>query len=198
MLVFFILQLLFLPGCVKKRVFYPIPLTIDQTFMINVDVDGSFNIDLPFPTKELREKLQSQLSDFDTPNINNILLETVTFTITQTNDPNTVINGRADVTTSVQQPAMLFGINNLNMGQSLNQAQTVELGDTAVEMVKEALTKIFVLNQDEDLYFNVSGSVDPPQNNLTFELKIDLTINTIIDQCQDVFDFMGDDDQGCE
>lgn len=192
------ISLLFFTGCVKKHVFYPLPVTFTQTVTITT-TNSNFNGQVSFPAFQISQEVQDQLNSIDDATLNNILLEGIAFTVVSTNSPASVLNGNLNVTYAGNGPLPLLTINNLSFGQILNQPQTLPLSDNAVQLIVDAFRDIVNSGQTQDILLDLNGNVNPvPGGGLTFELQIDLTADVVVAQCQDVFDLLGSDDPECQ
>jgi hypothetical protein len=184
-------------GCVKKQIYFPLPVTFHETISISNYSNGIFGDVAIFNATELKNDIQERINDFENSSINDVLLESVTYTLLETNNPNTVINSSLKVVYGDDGPYQLLEVTNLDFNEILQKTQNVDLEESAVELIVKALRDIVFDNQTDDLIFGISGTVDPVHENLSFKVKVDLTVNTIVTQCQEIFDPLGSDNEIC-
>lgn len=198
-LLFLILAFVLTLGCVKKQVLLPVPITIDQVVPVQASSDGSYSEVFLLPATVVSDDVLAQLSQYEDVDINNLVLEAFAFTITQTSNPNAVLNGELRIAyPSNTQPVKLLDMQNLSFGQILNQPQSVELADAAVDLLETALRDIIFNQQTQDIQIFVDGNLTPAQQNLTFGLRLEITLDVVLEQCQEVFDMLGSDDEYCK
>lgn len=197
-ILFIIFTLIFSTGCVKKQVFYPVPVTFEQTISVSNYSGGDFTEIAVFPATDLNDEIQKSINDLDGAELNNVLLESITYTLLSTNKPNTVASGKVVVKYGTEGPLQLAELATVNFGQILQEPQAAGLDDAAVDLIVQALRDIVFNGVSRDLVIGVNGAVDPAPDNLDFELKVELTVNTIVAQCQEIFDPLGSDNEKCQ
>ncbi len=198
-LLIMILLPLLLINCVKKRVFYPIPVTVSQLVPVITGQGGSFEESSHFASTEIETEIRKKLNELSDVQINNTLLEGVAYTVVETNSPETNLTGLFRISYGGSPLTQLLELKDVNFGKVLNKPQTVELTEAGVDIMVQALSDIVNSRASEDLQFQVKGTANPvPAQGLQFLLKIELQIDIVVDQCQEIFDVLGSSDAQCK
>jgi len=185
-----ILPLIF-SSCVTKLVNYPLPVTFILPLPISTSVT-SFSAQGVVPGQVLAGEILNQLEGVSLNDIQSITLEAVAFTVSNASDPTPSFTGQLEVAYGNANFIKLLDMNNVNIGQIQGQPQSVDLQPAAVQLINNAVEDILMNQSLQNILFRTQGSLNPPPTGtLNFVLEIELTITTVVQQEQDIFDPLG-------
>ncbi len=195
-LVSLLMILLFSNGCVKKRVLLPLPYTFDQLLPI-ATTSGSFNEFLVLDAKTIADEINDLLRD--QMKLNNIIIEGFAYTVELTNSPSTVLDASIEVGNSLTEPpTTLLLIDNKVLGDILNEPQRKDLQRDGISLIQSTMQEVIFQHVEKNIIFHLQGTVNPvPADGLILNLRLQLTVSAIAEQCQEVFDLFGSDDTRC-
>ncbi len=191
-----LLLLLLSGGCVKKRVLLPLPYTFDQLLPI-VTTSGRFDEFLVLDAKTIVDQINDLLQD--QMKLNNIIIEGFAYTVELTNSPSTVLNASIDVgNTLTDSPTNLLVIDGKVLGDILNEPQRKDLQREGIELIQTTMQEVIFQHVAKNIIFHLQGTVNPvPADGLILNLRLQLTVSAVAEQCQEVFDLFGSDDDRC-
>ena len=99
-------------------------MTFQKTISISDYSNGNFGDVAIFNAAELKNDIQERINEFENSSINNVLLESVTYTLLETNNPNTVINSTVKVVYGDDGPYQLLEVTNLNFTELFQNGLT--------------------------------------------------------------------------
>jgi len=185
-----ILSLLF-SGCVTKLVNYPLPITFVLQFPVSTSVTN-FSSQGVLSGQILAGEILNQLEGVSLKDIQDITLEAVAFTARNASDLSPNFTGQLEVAYGDTNFVKLLDMNNVNIGQIQGQPQSVDLLPAAVQLINNAVEDILMSNSLQNIFFRTQGTLNPPPTGtLNFVLEIELTITTVVQQEQDIFDPLG-------
>ena len=197
-----LLALLFVfSGCVKKQVFMPLPFSFSESVELMTDGNGNINGQFIFPAQTFNTDIKAKLEELNEyVDINTVTIEGVSLEILDTNSPNSTIDLKLYVQSgSTQNPTELLELDNVSLGQILNEPQIVELNEDGVTVIKNVMTELVQNNTiSNDLIAKASGTASSTSSTVTFDIEVSIVVSVIVRQCQEVFDMFGSSDEACD
>ncbi|MFZ0390374.1 MAG: hypothetical protein WAN36_07925 [Calditrichia bacterium] len=189
--------LIALNGCVKKEVYFPLPVTFSEDIEFSTPVDTliyNWVLDPEVILSEVETRLD-ELSDFE---LNNVVIEGMAYTVFSTS--NTATKMDAVFRTGGNQKIKVVEFSGITPGQIIDQQQMLTLESPGTDYIEQVLRKDILENGTDSLKFRITGSIDPaplPGEVYRMSFRVEITISAIGRQCQEVFDLLGSDDAAC-
>lgn len=180
------LLIIFFSACEEVEVLQPVPITYELVFDIRLSPDDrSFDETVVFSSSEILSAIDEHLNDeFSMNDIRTIHVEGLAYTLLETNLSLSVVNGFFQASYGDDSLKTLVALENVVLGEILQEQQVMNLQEEGVALLKDALTDILNHTPRGDIVVHARGETFHPLRYM--KILLELTLTPVVKQTVEV------------
>ncbi|HQU71551.1 MAG TPA: hypothetical protein PKV71_01760 [Calditrichia bacterium] len=164
----------------ERIIFFPVPTGFEAIFNINSSNSTQFDEMVVLDGDSLAARFAEQLADgdFSLDDIEDLDIESITYTLIATTDPASVVNAALEISYGGSARVPVYSIQNTVTGDVLDIEQQPTLSAPAINLLTQALKDMLIFNSVGDIVLYTRGDID--RSNVALTLRVNLVATPLV------------------